>query len=396
MESVDFKELVEQLISGAITPEGKAQFLACIEQPAYREELEDILQEAMLTDKYEMPVSPVHTAQFIARLVAQIHAPTGTPVHPIRTHRWWGWVAAAALVLLCGTAYYLLPRTPEKKMASIATMDIAPGSNKAVLTLGDGSMVTLDSVGNKVMQQGNTAIRQQGGVLQYDVQGVAASVSYNTLVTPRGGQYQIVLPDGSKVWLNAASSLRYPIAFNGAARRVELTGEAYFEINPVDRQIKAGGRERVPFFVKAGQVEVEVLGTHFNVMAYPDEHTINTTLLEGSVKLSNGNTHTKIKPGEQGIMATDAATFRVLPANSDQTLAWKNGVFNFQDNNLEEVMRQLSRWYDIDVTYEKGIPDIVFEGKMGRDLRLSKVLSFLEKSGVHFKIQEERKLVVVP
>lgn len=392
MESVQFKELVEQLISGAITPEGKKQFLEYIDQPQYRAELEAVLQEAMLTDKYEMQVTPAYTEQFIEKLVEKMHTTKDTPVRPMYARWKWGWAAAIAVILLGGATYFLLQRPAAPVVMPVAIADVAPGSNKAVLTLGDGSVVTLDSAGNKVLQQGATAIRQQGGILQYDVQGQAASVSFNTLVTPRGGQYQLILPDGSKVWLNAASSLRYPTVFNEASRTVELKGEAYFEISTQ----KTSNGEKVPFYVKVGKMDVEVLGTHFNVMAYPDEQEISTTLLEGAVRLRNDHMHTLIKPGEQGILDSHTNAFKVQPANTDKIMSWKNGIFNFQDNNLEEVMRQLSRWYDIDVVYEKGIPDIVFEGRMGRDLKLSIVLSFLEKSGVHFKLLDERKLVVTP
>ncbi|MET6996829.1 FecR family protein [Chitinophaga defluvii] len=392
MESVQFKELVEQLISGAITPEGKKQFLEYVDQPQYRAELEAILQEAMRTDKYEMQVTPAYTEQFIEKLVEKMHTVEDTPVRPMYARWKWGWAAAIAVILLGSATYFLLQRPVAPVKAPLAITDVAPGSNKAVLTLGDGSVVTLDSAGNKVLQQGAIAIRQQGGILQYDVQEQAASASINTLVTPRGGQYQLILPDGSKVWLNAASSLRYPTAFNESARTVELQGEAYFEISTQ----KTGNGEKVPFFVKTGKMEVEVLGTHFNVMAYPDEQGISTTLLEGAVRLRNDNMNALIKPGEQGILDSRTNAFKVQPANTDKIMSWKNGIFNFQDNNLAEVMRQLSRWYDIDVVYEKGIPDIVFEGRMGRDLKLSVVLSFLEKSGVHFKLLDERKLVVTP
>lgn len=392
MESVQFKELVEQLISGAITPEGKKQFLEYVDQPQYRAELEAILQEAMRTDKYEMQVRPAYTEQFIEKLVEKMHTVEDTPVRPMYARRKWGWAAAIAVILLGSATYFLLQHPVAPVKAPLAITDVAPGSNKAVLTLGDGSVVTLDSADNKVLQQGATAIRQQGGILQYDVQEQAASASINTLVTPRGGQYQLILPDGSKVWLNAASSLRYPTAFNESARTVELQGEAYFEISTQ----KTGNGEKVPFFVKTGKMEVEVLGTHFNVMAYPDEQGISTTLLEGAVRLRNDNMNTLIKPGEQGILDSRTNAFKVQPANTDKIMSWKNGIFNFQDNNLAEVMRQLSRWYDIDVVYEKGIPDIVFEGRMGRDLKLSVVLSFLEKSGVHFKLLDNRKLIVMP
>lgn len=302
----------------------------------------------------------------------------------IRRLRYW-WAAAAVLV---GTGIFLLTRpapSPQTAAVTPATVnDAVPGTNKATLTLADGSVVTLDSSGNAVLQQGGTAIRQHGGQLSYDAQGMDAVVSYNILKTPRGGQFQLKLPDGTVVWLNAASSLRYPTAFTGKERKVDVTGEAYFEV---------AKNANMPFIVNVNDdAAIEVLGTHFNVQAYEDEVAMQTTLLEGAVKV-NG---VPLKPGQQAQLSNGAVNV-TDHANIEKVMAWKNGVFDFNNASLQEVMRQLSRWYDIEVVYSAPVQGPGFWGKMGRNLTLSQVLKGLESAEVHFRIEENgKKLVVLP
>jgi ferric-dicitrate binding protein FerR (iron transport regulator) len=261
--------------------------------------------------------------------------------------------------------------------------NIAPGSTKAILTLADGSTVALDSTGNRVISQGGTAIRQQGGQLEYDVRGEHASLSYNMLVTPRGGQFRITLPDGSKVWLNAASSLRYPTAFINNTRTVEITGEAYFEVAPDAAK---------PFKVKVNdRTEILVLGTAFNVNAYTDEPTVNTTLLDGAVRI---NTQT-LTPGQQAQVNTAGAIKLVNDVDVSETVAWKNGIFSFNNADVRTVMRQIGRWYNIEINYEQAVYTTKFKGKIGRDLNLTDALEVLKKAGVNFKV-EGRTVTVMP
>ncbi|SEM92061.1 FecR family protein [Chitinophaga rupis] len=303
------------------------------------------------------------------------------------------WYAAAAILLLVFSAitYRWLQHSPQQAVVAPMVNDVGPGSSKALLTLANGATVTLDSAGKQVIQQGTTVIRQQNGQLQYHVQGAAALVGYsmNTLATPRGGQYQLVLPDGSKVWLNAASSLRYPTVFSDTGRLVELTGEAYFEVQSLSRS----DNKKVPFRVKVNNMVVEVLGTHFNIMAYSDEQAIRTTLLEGSVRVSQNSSGQVLRPGEQAVVAAGNEIKVLHSVNVQEAVAWKNGVFQFNRAGLPVVMRQLSRWYDVEVVYEGKIPDQEFLGKMQRELNLSEVLSILEKSGVRFRM-EGRKIIV--
>jgi ferric-dicitrate binding protein FerR (iron transport regulator) len=317
---------------------------------------------------------------------------------PVRRIRWRRWAAAAAvLVVLLGAGWlYLFRPLPAPAIAlqpkkTIPAAEIVPGRNMAILTLADGSTVVLDSAANgTISQQGNIKVLKLNGQLQYaqaDNKTLPAEMVYNTISTPRGGQYQVILADGTKVWLNAASSLRYPASFAGATRDVEITGEAYFEV---------AQNKTIPFRVKAGGSLVQVLGTHFNINAYDDENTVSTTLLEGSVKVIKNNAVAVLTPGEQAQLDKNGHLALLHDVNVEEVTAWKDGFFQFNYADLSSVMRQLSRWYDVDVEY-KGQPDasIQFNGKLGRDLRLQQVLKVLQRSEVNFNIQG-RKIIVIP
>ncbi|UPK69076.1 FecR domain-containing protein [Chitinophaga filiformis] len=301
------------------------------------------------------------------------------------------WIAAAAAVLLLGSGLYYYTNTVSSRKtfttgnATVAnTGDIAPGTNKAILILANGDVVTLDSAGNQVINQGQTIVRQKNGQLEYAAQGNSGAVVYNTLTVPRGGQFNIVLPDGSRVWLNAASSMKYPTAFNGDRREVELQGQGYFEVVPNARQ---------PFFVKVNGLEVQVLGTSFDIMAYADEKSINTTLIEGLVNVKNGTTEQRLKPGQQAIVDPATGNMVVRPADVDQVIAWKTGFFEFDNASLGDILRQLSRWYDIDISYNQTGNERLFGGRISRSLPLSDILHMLEANGPTFLLSG-RKLTV--
>ena len=256
---------------------------------------------------------------------------------------------------------------------------ILPGYDKAVLTLADGSLITLDSAGNGVLvSQSNASLLNSNGKLIYTArQANAKNIVYNTISTPRGGQYQIVLADGTKVWLNAASSLQYPVAFNGNERQVFLTGEAYFEV--------AKSKEK-PFVVKVKDVDVKVLGTHFNIMSYDDDDRIATTLLEGSVNVTKATVSTSMLPGQQMRYYINGKSELKENADIEQAVAWKNGKFYFAGADIKTIMRQLSRWYNIEVVYEGKIPDASFGGIVGRKENITQLLKVFELTGkVHFK-----------
>lgn len=309
-------------------------------------------------------------------------------------HVWMRAAIVIGILLASGLGYYLIRGNGGEKLVAQTDMGkekettIAPGGNKAILTLADGTKVILDSASNgAITKQGNvTVIKLNDGLLSYEkATDKNLEVVYNTITTPRGGQYQLVLADGSKVWLNAASSIKFPNAFPGKDRKVEITGEAYFEV---------AHNAAKPFYVAAGGMEVQVLGTHFNVNAYTDEPVVKTTLLEGSVRVTKGSESKTIIPGEQArIENSGDATIHISKVDVNEVVAWKNGLFHFNNSSLKEVMRQLSRWYDIDVEYAGGLEPRRFGGEMSRNADLNQVLKILEESKVHFEIVGKKLLV---
>jgi transmembrane sensor len=317
----------------------------------------------------------------------------------------WQIPAAAAVLLIFAITYLVTNRTTTKNVIvrnispkPILKNDVAPGGNKAILTLADGSSIVLDSASNGTLgQQGNIKIiKLDNGLLAYSVNGKQLTENdeafYNTISTPRGGQYQITLADGTMVWLNAASSIRFPVLFTGTQRKVEITGEVYFEV---------AKNKTMPFKVKATSSEIEVLGTHFNVNAYEDEATTKTTLLEGSIKVSTtsfvSNTQTIkfLQPGQQASSSNDGKINILSNADLEETMAWKNGRFQFKSADLKLMLRQIARWYDVDVEY-RGNVDLHFTGQLTRNENVSKVFEKLALTNeVHFKI-EGRRIIVTP
>jgi len=311
------------------------------------------------------------------------------------------WAAVAAVIILLagvGGYFWWARNAPKGQGAatgpSIAANDVLPGGNKAVLTLGDGKQIILDSARQgKLGIQGNSSIsKTDSGKLVYQpMRGAAtAELIYNTLATPRGGQYQLTLPDGTRVWLNAASSIRYPAAFTKETREVFITGEAYFEI---------AANARKPFIVTMGQGgRVEVLGTHFNVFAYEDEDAVRTTLLEGKVRVLSTSYGDKqeavmLSPGEQGVLDPSGKLVVKKDVNLESVMAWKNGEIVLNEEGVEMIMRQISRWYDVDVHYNGVIPVRRFNGMIDRKAPLSGVLSVLRANGVHVSL--EGKIITV-
>lgn len=321
--------------------------------------------------------------------VESIERPVFTARHSYRRIRLYA-AAASLILLLSAGAYLWLGRSAKVEVAGSkgATPrfknDVAPGADRAILTLGDGSTIVLDSAGNGMLaQQGSTRISKNNGRLAYNASKneKPSEITYNILTTPRAGQFMVVLPDQTKVWLNNQSSLKYPTAFSGQDRTVELSGEAYFEVakNPA-----------MPFTVKLPDaMRIEVLGTHFNVMAYGDEPDKKTTLLAGSVKVIKGSIHTILRPGEQAQVNRGGELKTVKDPDANGAIAWKNGYFHFDRADIQTMMRQLARWYDIDVVYDGKIQNALFDGDIQRNLPLSEVLDLLEKNQVHFTINNK-------
>ncbi|HVW62793.1 MAG TPA: FecR domain-containing protein [Puia sp.] len=321
--------------------------------------------------------------------------------------RRWRRVAAAAAVIAVAAGVYLVGRRKDTQVAvNVKTYknDVAPGVNGAVLRLSDGSEIVLDSTGNgELSRQGNTrVVKQAGGQLVYQEQGARQddgknpdrgmndAVLYNTLSTARGKQFRMILPDGTKVWLNSFSSIHYPTSFTaGEGRRlVEITGEVYFEV---------AADAKLPFVVKTRREEVTVLGTHFNINSYEDEPAEKATLLEGAIRISHGADNVLLRPGQQAAIGENKKGIGVAEVNVDDVVAWKNGFFHFDNADIQTVMRQLARWYDVDVKYN-GVPPTTgdFKGEIGRDLKLAQVLKVLEQTRVHFRIEEDKRIVITP
>ena len=298
------------------------------------------------------------------------------------------WVAAAAVVLVVAsgaTLWGISHRTDAQKPVAKASEVIRPVGNKAFLTLGDGSVVDLDTARDGVLaENGKTKIDKQAAHLVYGGEAQGPDTVYNTLSTPKGGIYMVTLSDGSKVWLNASSALRYPTQFRGATREVELTGEAYFEVAAAPSQ---------PFKVKVDGMTVDVLGTHFDVMAYGDEPSITTTLLQGSVQIGMNDHHLMLTPGQQSTVARATGQIAARGVDVDEAIAWKNGVFQFNSEDIQSVMRKVARWYDVDVQYD-GTVSQHFTGSVLRDADLATLLRRMELTN-EVKFQVTGKTVTV-
>lgn len=305
------------------------------------------------------------------------------------------YISAAAIVILSLSGYLLYTMFARVEKPAIIgvptkslTNEVLPGGNKARLTLSDGSVISLDDTKNgKVASQGGTQISKlANGQVVYSVVDInQQEVLSNTLTTPRGGQFKLTLPDGSIVWLNSASSITYPTAFVGKERKVNVTGEAYFEI---------AHDASKPFLVSVNGMAISVLGTHFNVNAYSNEGAIKTTLLHGSVRLSKAGMATLLKPGQQAQVGEGTFTL-VNDVDLEEVVAWKNGYFSFTKADLQTVMRQIARWYDVEITYEGVIPDRRFGGKISRNSNVAEVLKILQETKVHFRIVG-KNIVVTP
>jgi transmembrane sensor len=301
-------------------------------------------------------------------------------------------VAASVLLIIGVGLYFYQSSRPHKAIKqSQYTYVVKPGSNKAYLTLGNGKRIALDnSVNHKLAKEPGTIIsKSANGQLIYTVDNVTGQqqdLTYNTVETPRGGQFQVNLPDGSKVWLNAASSIRFPTVFNSNERKVELKGEAYFEV--------AKNKEK-PFRVSTVNQVVEVLGTHFNVNAYRDESFEKTTLLEGSVRINKGTETVLLKPGQQSRLNKNTG-IKVSEADSEEVIAWKNGMFQFNNADIKTIMRQIARWYDVDISYEANInTDVRFNGEIPRNAAIREILDMLDFAEIKFKIQGN-KIIITP
>ncbi|MBN9383746.1 MAG: FecR domain-containing protein [Chitinophagaceae bacterium] len=394
MEDEKIIALMEGYAAGNLSEEDAAAFFQWYSQAGLEEFHRVYTRCALPPDS--LPGSPDMPEDFRTRLEQAIRdhetneSAVQRPIPLFRRYKW-GWAAAILLLSVGGYLFYHRTSTDQPEIAHRTTPpnDVAPGTTRAVLTLSDGRQVTIDGDrSGQLAIQGRTTVQNDHGAITYnghrqeEIQKSVKVLLFNTLATNRGEQSPpLTLSDGTKVWLNTLSSIRFPVAFTGSSRDVEITGEAFFEVakNP-----------SMPFHVKGPSgMEVEVLGTQFNINAYSDEPDIRATLLEGSVKIGS----LILTPGQQARIQEGVSL--VKDPDIAQATAWKNGLFDFSHASLQTVLRQLARWYDIDVKFEGNIPVRSFHGKITRDLNLSQVIQLLQDVGIKFRI-EGKTLIVTP
>jgi transmembrane sensor len=306
----------------------------------------------------------------------------------------WRWSVAASLLLLIGVAsWFFIRQNGLVKADPPSTAGIGPGTNKAMLTLEDGEQIMLDTLQTRSLgMQGAARVEQQQGRLVYTTGG-NGPVAWNTVTTPRGVQYRLALADGSEVWLNAASSIRYPTSFTGNTREVVITGEAYFSVAQDPAK---------PFFVMAQNMKVQVVGTEFDVMAYSDEDAIRTTLVNGVVKVSDTSRKGRaqeltLQPGEQAALVHRSGVLRKEKPNLEAVTAWRLGQFRFHETNMAAIMRQIARWYDVRIEYRGAVDNIGFSGRIPRKKNVRELLDILSDTRkVHFEIAADSTIVVIP
>lgn len=380
------KQILQRLLEeGSWSDEDRKWFLEYLENNET-----SVLQELMERAFTENITSEANTTDVNARKILDlVHQKIHTDNQPAKVFRlsiWKKVAAAAVIIFLLGTGAYLLFLSNQKKEIAKTENknvpdDIMPGGNKATLTLANGSIIVLNNVQNgAITQQGNTKIlKLSNGQLAYkSLNEKPTGVLYNTITTPRGGQYQVILPDESKVWLNSMSSIRFPTTFAGSERVVEITGEVYFEVVHDAKK---------PFVVRHDDVAVQVLGTHFNVKTYSDAPSFQITLLEGAVKINKGDKEALLSPGWQAAIEKSGSISIDKQVNLDDVMAWKNGKFVFDRADIQTVMRILGRWYDIDVSYYGNVTSH-FGGSVSMKVPISEVFKMLEMTGgVKFKIE---------
>ena len=300
--------------------------------------------------------------------------------------RLWQYAVAASIIIMIAAGIYFYQNSGSensKPLVAAQKNDITPGSNKATLTLSDGKIIALGKTGDDTTINGQVTILRKDGQVVYKPGVVNTEMVYNTLTVPRKGQYKLILPDGSQVWLNAESSIRYPVSFPGKERRVFVTGETFFEV--AKDKIK-------PFRVLAGDITIEALGTQFNVNAYTNEPFFSATLIEGSIRVSKGSEVKLLKPSQQAQLTN--AAFQIVDADNGDAMAWKNNQFKFTNTSIDEIMRRIARWYDAEIVYEDNVT-LHLNATIGRDVPVSKLLTILEATNqVHFKIQGKKITVM--
>jgi ferric-dicitrate binding protein FerR (iron transport regulator) len=409
MDTTRLQDLFTKYYNKTATADEKAELMLLIKQASPKELASMILEEGQGLEVTDFSIAAGKAAEILDAILApqapvvELAGREETILHTApqqtssRRLRWTRYAAAASVILFLGfgTYYLLLKKSPRQapvaQMAPTQNDVKAPAQNRAIITLANGKVIYLDSVknGTIALEEGAEVVKLADGQIVYNHSGAAAAnapMAFNTISNPVGSNViDMVLTDGSRVWLNAASSLTYPVAFAGGERNVSITGEAYFEV--------AENKAR-PFKVQFNETVVEVLGTHFNINAYADEPFSKTTLLQGAVRISKGNQQKILSPGNQAV--TGAQNIQVLiQADTEEAIAWKNNYFQFSSADIETIMRQTARWYNIEVSYQGAVPTDRFSGKISRAVNLTQFLKVLQYSEVNFKL-EGRKLTVLP
>jgi transmembrane sensor len=305
----------------------------------------------------------------------------------------YSWRIAASIAIILSVGFFWKTGVfNRKEVASLIKKPVIPATDHAYLTLSDGTKILLDTGKNSLTTEfGIELHKDKDGLLVYNLSGADNSIPlteslYHEISTPKGGRYSIVLADSSRVWLNAGSSIRFPLTFTGKQRIVEISGEAYFEV---------AKNKAKPFIVRANQAEVEVLGTHFNVSAYAEDKFVKTTLLEGSVRFQHKNNSTILTPGHMASAAIDEKSIQTKKADLEEAVSWKNGLFIFRDENITEVMKKFSRWYDVDVDFEGNVRDKEFGGSISRFKDITEILEMMKLAGgINYKIDGRRVTIM--
>lgn len=397
--------LYQRYIENTCTNEEREEFLSLVAENQENGDITSLMDDTWDKIKTDGLLFP-NADHMLQNIISSPQKPV------VKKISWYRYAAAAAAVLLLigsGLFFYTSYYGSRHLEESAATRDLAntikAGQNKATLTLANGKVINLDSTTNGEIaeQTGITITKTEKGQLVYNVtesakneKTASAKIAYNTITTPRGGQYQVNLPDGSKIWLNASSSLKYPTLFSKNERRVELSGEAYFEIAKMTFKTSGHKNVRMPFIVVTSKQQVEVLGTHFNINSYEDEAMTKTTLLEGAVRVSQVGSRKTVNllPGQQSVLSNSNLSTRAV--DTDEAVAWKNGYFQFNESDLGTIMRQLSRWYNIEVIFKDNKKsEEFFHFKASRNLELNDMIKIFELNGIKLKI-ERRTLIVEP
>ncbi|HVI48527.1 MAG TPA: FecR domain-containing protein [Chitinophaga sp.] len=383
----NYLDLLQKIAAGTGTQEDKATLDKWLKTLSVQEYHDVLLQlEAVIAAQKD---AAPYDSGLLEKINRQIAKEEQANIIPVHRRPWFRYAAAAAVLIAIALTWFITGTSDHSKPVLAAVKQPgAPGGSKAVLILAGGQQIILDSAQNGVLgnQGGLQLIKPDSGQLIY--KGAATGeVVYNTLETPRGGQFRIVLPDGTHVWLNAASSLRFPTSFSGEDRAVVLTGEAYFDVTPDATR---------PFTVKTDRMDVVVLGTSFNVMAYADEQTVRTTLVSGAVNVVARKAVSRLTPGQQAERTGDSPSLHVSQANIEAATAWKEGHFMFDETDIQTIMRQVARWYDVEIEYQGDFRGVTLSGVMSRKENVSQLLDILETTGsVQFKLDNSR-IIVIP